>query len=287
MKEKITKINRRYSAMVVAGVMGVTLLGAGAKVYASPVYTVSLDVNPGIEMGVNMFDRVVSLDANEDAESLLADVNLQNMEVNDAVATAVDAINEAGYFDETGNEIYITATSETDETGADELADELGAAAEEQLAEDGTTVEVTAQGIGYQMVQEAKALSELYGVELTPGKYNLLSRMLESQNAGVEAAVEGEAPVITKEQIGMPVKDIMAQIKAQHTEMKGAATETAVDEETAVEEETAAETETAAVKAQNEVKEQVKAQNTEAKGKANGKAAEKSANANSQKGKAE
>jgi hypothetical protein len=240
MMGKSIKNSRRYSAIVVAAVMGATLIGAGAKVYASPVYTVSLDVNPGIEMGVNMFDVVVSVDTNEDAEAVLDGVDLQDMNVQDAVEAAVDSIAQAGYFDETGNEIYISATSETDQDAADELADELGTAAEDQLAEDGVEAEVNAEGIGYQRVQEAKALSETLGFEVTPGKYNLLSRMLESQNTVGEAAADAETPGITKEMAEMPVKDIMVKIKSDRTAVKtaenAAADETNADETTAVDE---------------------------------------------------
>lgn len=278
------KINRKYSAMVVAGVMGVTLLGAGAKVYASPVYKVSLDVNPGIEMDVNMFDRVVSVETNADAAAVLDGVNLQNMPVDEAVSAAVGSITKAGYFNETGNQIYIAATSESDQAAADELAGELGTAAEEQLTENGVEAEVNAQGVGYQMVEEARKLSETLGVEVTPGKYNLLSRMLEAQNtSSVAAAVQGESTGITKEMAAMPVKDIMAQIKTERTDTKAAANKAAVektDETATADDQTAADEKDATAETQSSVK----AKNSEAKEKASMKSESKSVKAESQKG---
>lgn len=216
MKEKAIKTKRRYSAMVVAGVMGATLLGAGAKVYASPAYIVSLDVNPGVELEVNMFDRVIGVETNEDAAALLEGTDLENMDIEDAISETVDYIAEAGYLDGEDGEIYIAASSENDEAAAEELADELEAAAEAALEENDVEAEVTAQGIGYQMVQASRSL----GYYITPGKYNIITRVM-----GEEA--------VTEDLAGMEVKDLMAKIKDARkgieAEEETAATEQAAD----------------------------------------------------------
>lgn len=222
---KTIKMKRRYSAMVVAGVMGVTLLGAGAKVYASPAYIVSLDVNPGVEMEVNMFDRVIGVETNEDAAAVLEGVNLQNMPVEEAISTAVESIAEAGYLGDNSGEIYITATSETDEAAAGDIATELGTATQEQLAEDGIEAEVTAQGIGYQMVQAARNLSAELKCTITPGKYNIMTHLLGKTDE--EITNEGLAT--------MKVKELMDQRKEMKTADNQEAVET-TDETTSTDE---------------------------------------------------
>ncbi|MBP1744536.1 MAG: hypothetical protein H6Q58_1514 [Firmicutes bacterium] len=201
--------------MVVAGVMGATLLGAGAKVYASPAYIVSLDVNPGVELEVNVFDRVIGVETNEDAAAALEGINLENMDIGEAISETVASIAEAGYLDGEGGQIYIAASSENDEAAAEDLAEELEAAAEGALEENDVEAEVTAQGIGYQMVQASREL-DYY---ITPGKYNIITRVM------------GEGAV-NEELAGMTVKDLMAVIKETR---KGAKTpeETAVDEQAA------------------------------------------------------
>jgi hypothetical protein len=268
MKEKAIKTKRRYSAMAVAGVMGAALLGAGAKVYASPAYIVSLDVNPGVELEVNMFDRVVGVETNDDAAALLKGINLENKDIEDAVSETVASIAEAGYLDGEGGEIYIAASSENDESAAEELANELEAAAETALEENDANAEVTAEGIGYRMVQASRNL-DYY---ITPGKYNIITRVM------------GEGAV-TEELAGMPVKELMAEIKEARKDMK-AAEETAVGELAADVEEESVDGPQPTVKAEVKAEEKadkvaekadIKAVKADSKGKSNGNAVKKDA----------
>lgn len=267
MKEKTIKTKRRYSAIAVAGVMGAALLGAGAKVYASPAYIVSLDVNPGIELEVNMFDRVIGVETNEDAAALLRGINLENMDIEDAISETLASIAEAGYLDGEGAEVYIAASSENDEAAGEELADELEAAAEGALEEKDVEAEVTAQGIGYQMVQASRSL-DYY---ITPGKYNIITRVM------------GDGAV-TEDLAAMSVQTLMAEIKEAR---KGIETqeETAPEQAADLEEESAEGTQPA-VKAEVKAEEKAdkksekadsKAVKEESKGKSNGNAAKKDA----------
>lgn len=49
------------------------LLGAGYFVCLTPSFVISVDVNPSIELGINRFDRVVSVETfNEEGEALMA-----------------------------------------------------------------------------------------------------------------------------------------------------------------------------------------------------------------------
>jgi len=217
---------------VVAAASFALLMGGGVYSYATPAYFVSLDVNPGVILEVNMYDRVIGTEAvNEDAEAVIEGLDLENTDITDAVSLTVDRIDELGYFDEGGGEILIGTTSENEET-AEEAAEEIGTIIEEEVIENEIDVEVTAKVVGYEMVQAAKAIEGM-----TPGKYNIIVNHL------------GIAPENAQDYVGTSVKDIMKEVKALRAQNNEDAddaedeTETDLETETDTLLETAAETE--------------------------------------------
>ncbi len=217
---------------VVAAASFALLMGGGVYSYAAPAYYVSLDVNPGVILEVNMYDRVIGTEAvNEDAVAVIDGLELENTDITDAVSLTVDRIDELGYFDEGGGEILIGTTSENEET-AEEAAEEIGTIIEEEMIENEIDVEVTAKVVGYEMVQAAKAIEGM-----TPGKYNIIVNHL------------GIAPENAQDYVGTSVKDIMKEVKALRAQNNEDAddaedeTETDLETETDTLLETAAETE--------------------------------------------
>lgn len=67
--------------------MVILLAGLGGyQVYFRPVSVISIDVNPSLELGVNRFDRVVSVKGfNEDGRKLADSVNVKYAEYTDAL----------------------------------------------------------------------------------------------------------------------------------------------------------------------------------------------------------
>ncbi|MDW5298608.1 MAG: hypothetical protein SA378_00495 [Sedimentibacter sp.] len=216
-KMKETKIRKkgRFSAMVAAAMFVMMLVG-GVYTYATPSYYVSLDVNPGILMEVNMFERVIGMEAaNEDAKEVLAGLNLKNKDIEDAVSLAVERVKELGYFDGEGGNILI-ATTAKNEDKAERLAGKLQNAVEEEIEENGVKAEVTAGAIGYEMVQSAKAIEGM-----TPGKYNVIVNLL------------GIDPEKADDYAGTSIKDIMKEYTASKGEEgKARAEEAAVNSQT-------------------------------------------------------
>ena len=173
MKETKLLKKGRLSSVVAAAAMFVMLIGGGVYAHATTSYYVSLDVNPGIVMEVNMFERVIGMEAaNEDAKEVLAGLDLKNKDVQDAISIAVERIAELGYFDGEGGNILIAATSKNEDK-AERLAGKLQNAVEEEIEENGIKAEVSAGAIGYEMVQAAKAIEGM-----TPGKYNIIVNLL-------------------------------------------------------------------------------------------------------------
>jgi hypothetical protein len=197
MNEVKMRKTRRFSTMVAAAAMLFMLIGGGGYAYATPAYYVSLDVNPGITMEVNLFERVIGMEAaNEDAKEVLAGLDLNNKDIEDAISVAVERVEELGYFDVEGGEILIAVASKNMDK-SEMLAGKLHRAAEEGLDENGEEVNIEADAIGYQMVQAAKAIEGM-----TPGKYNILVNLL------------GIDPANAKDYVGTSIKDIMAEFTA-------------------------------------------------------------------------
>lgn len=62
------------------------LFGGGAWLFGTPTVTISIDINPSIELGVNRFDRIISVTgSNNDGEELAASLQIQYSGYEEAV----------------------------------------------------------------------------------------------------------------------------------------------------------------------------------------------------------
>ena len=87
--------------------LALMLLGAGGwRLYSTPVSAISVDVNPSIELGINRFDRVVSVEGfNADGIALVNSVHLQNMDYSDALETLLECDDMRPYL---GNDAVVS-----------------------------------------------------------------------------------------------------------------------------------------------------------------------------------
>lgn len=162
-------------AAAAAAVFAVCVISASA--YAMPYSTMSLDVNPSIELSLNRFDRVLGVTAvNDDGEKILTEIKLKNMKVDNAVQLAVQAIIQNGYISqEQGGGVVIAASSKNDEYAvrlASRVQNEVCKTVDEALGED-NKVEVVDFALGKDRVEYAHELG------LTPGKLHLIEKLAE------------------------------------------------------------------------------------------------------------
>lgn len=78
------------------------LLGGwgGYQVYFTPTSLISIDVNPSVELGVNRFDKVVSVEGfNQDGEALAAALDVKYMNYADALTSILGSDAFAAYAD--------------------------------------------------------------------------------------------------------------------------------------------------------------------------------------------
>lgn len=160
--------------VAVAAALFFMVASVGVAAYETPYYYVSLDVNPGILLKVNLFEKVIGVEGvNEDAIAIIEGLELKNKGIETALCNAIQRIEEKGYFVKNNN-IIIAASSKNTEK-AEKLALKLKDAANEEIEDEGIDVDVDCRGIGYEMVQKARELN------ITPGKYNIITHLLKEE----------------------------------------------------------------------------------------------------------
>lgn len=71
----------------------------GYHIYFTPTSTISIDINPSLELGVNRFDKVISVKGyNEDGEQLASSLSVNNMDYKNAVEEIMENTSIAEYL---------------------------------------------------------------------------------------------------------------------------------------------------------------------------------------------
>ena len=84
----------KYKVLASAFACVALLLFGGYWLYFTPTVEISIDVNPSIELGVNRFNRIVSLESyNEDGQALLDSLDIRFTEYSDAVTQIIESEN--------------------------------------------------------------------------------------------------------------------------------------------------------------------------------------------------
>ena len=83
-KKKRTSPLRNFAAAAACALL--VFLAGGSYLYFTPTAYISVDVNPSLELGINRFDRVVSVTGyNEDGKALADSLDLKYMDYSDAL----------------------------------------------------------------------------------------------------------------------------------------------------------------------------------------------------------
>lgn len=131
MKEKKNNWTSRLIA-VAAALAVVVGLGAGAGVYRLNhvvAATVSLDVNPSVELTVNRKDRVLGISANnQDGKEIIGDMDLTGSDLEVAINALVGSMVRNGYLNELANSVLVSVDSKDAAAGTvlqEKLAQEI------------------------------------------------------------------------------------------------------------------------------------------------------------------
>lgn len=158
--------------LVLGGSLGLNAYHVNHKVAA----TVSLEVNPSIQIKVNEKERVLSVEAlNKDGEIVIGDMDFSGSDVNVAVNALVGSMLRNGYLNELANSILISVDN-NDPAKGEVLQEKLTKEVNRILESDGFFGAVLSQTI-----TESSSLQQLadqYGITL--GKAQLIQEILDS-----------------------------------------------------------------------------------------------------------
>lgn len=115
--------------MAAAACLCVAVLGGGVSFYQNHRVdsVIGIDVNPSIELSVNRNEKVLQANPlNEDAETILDDMNLKNVDLDIAVNALIGSMVRNGYLDELDNAILVTVSNENEKKASSLRQDVVG-----------------------------------------------------------------------------------------------------------------------------------------------------------------
>lgn len=112
---------RQSRRRLAAGLLSLVLVLSGAGVWFVPSASISMDINPSIELKVNALDRVIALEGkNADGIELVKDIDVAGMAYDDAVQRILLSQGMEPYLD-AGKEITITVAGGGSDAHAEQM----------------------------------------------------------------------------------------------------------------------------------------------------------------------
>lgn len=177
------KSKRRMRLIIGIAACLLLLLGgfAGYRVYDlnyAVDSTVSLDVNPSIEIKVNQKERILDVTPlNEDGKKVIGDMDFKGSSIDVTVNALIGSMLKNGYLNELANSVLISVDNKNTAKGSQlqaRLTDEVGA----MLQTESFTGSVLSQTISNS--QSLSAATEKYGI--TEGKAQLINEILKKDS---------------------------------------------------------------------------------------------------------
>lgn len=163
------------AAALVVMIVGVSVFSVYNKNYAVAA-TVSLDVNPSIEIEVNQKNSVLNIKAlNEDGKTVLGDMNFKGSDLDITINALIGSMLRNGYLSEIANSILISVDGDDPAKGA-QLQEKLTQEINELLQTDTFSGAVLSQTIAPS--SELQQLSAKYGITL--GKAQLIQQLTQN-----------------------------------------------------------------------------------------------------------
>jgi hypothetical protein len=186
-----------FMKMAAAAASFLVLAAGGAIAYCMPYTQVTMDVNPSIELDLNIFNRVVGTTAfNDDAAGILERLHLFNADLSTAASEIVDELIDQGYIQPGAEaDIMVTACSGDQTRSQDRLRDAVRAV-EQKTAELRVNANVYGECVNAEIRNRARELG------VSPGKLRLAEQY---------AASTGKpGDVNLKDWLDKPVREIVA-----------------------------------------------------------------------------
>jgi len=183
------KVSQRISHIAAACVVAFILLGgSGALAVQMPYSYVMLDVNPSIKYTLNVFDRVLSVEAlNKDADAIVDNLELEDISyerLDDVIEKTIAQCRSDGYLNEDTEDYVVLSVTSVSDDKTSQLSDQLS---ESDFGGGMISVKVVPTTIDD--MEDAEKL------ETTPGKLEIISEMQEQTGDTQDAEKWIDVPV--------------------------------------------------------------------------------------------
>ncbi len=179
-KRRSQKMYKKIIAIAASAVL-VLGIGASAGVYSANntvSSTVSLDVNPSVEININKNERVLGVNAlNEDGTAIIGGMDFEGSSLEVTVNALIGSMLKNGYLSDVTNSILVSVEGKSVEKSA-EIQQKVAGEIAEILSLGGLDGAVLSQTVSVD--DNLKKISEEYGI--TVGKAQLISQ-ITAQNA--------------------------------------------------------------------------------------------------------
>jgi hypothetical protein len=167
---------RRIVLPVAAAAATFAVLFSGYLLYRMPVSYVSMDINPGIELTLNVFNRVIHVEAtNEDGKGILNLARILNRKADKAAGALLQLAYDQRYVDENGSTVISVLVQSEDPARALQLAAKTAEGIQEALGRNKAYAAILVERSGLE-IREAAAEARM-----SAGRYRLV-RMLQAMD---------------------------------------------------------------------------------------------------------
>ena len=155
-------------------IVAICLLAASLASVHVPVAALSIDINPGIELDVNLYNRVVAARGfNPAGQAIVAALELEDRPVRAAVGAVIAMAARQGYLAGDGSSLIALTTSADLVPARNQLAKTAEQATREALDEAGQPAEIVSEHTALARIAQARTFG------ITPGRMNLIEKLKE------------------------------------------------------------------------------------------------------------
>ena len=163
-------------------------LGCGAYLYNIPYSYVDIDINPSMELTVNIFDRIIGAEGfNVEGSEIVSSLQLVNRSLEDGVGMVVSEARVREYIRENYSDVVLFTVVSRNEQKAEILSSRLLESAAPEIADDETS-SLMVQKVEMEKYEKSKDNN------ISPGKKMIIEKVIEN-NPEVEPEALENAPI--------------------------------------------------------------------------------------------
>ena len=216
-RKKVRKLPKAWMGVTAMAACFLLVCGIGLTRFDKKADSVvCIDVNPSIEITVNKKDKVRKAVAlNEDAEIVLADMDLKDVDLSVALNAIMGSLYKNGYLDDVYNAVNVCVENDDTER-ASQLGDLISTEISSILDEQDVIGEVNA----LYCVKDKETKQQAADYEISVGKLILAQKVASHMNMTVaeaaELSIEELWDLLDAESVTLLTKEEALQIAAKH-----------------------------------------------------------------------